>query len=225
MKTLLLSLILAIFAQDVAYGQLGVDRTREVEAAGTDVVFSTILLIRDAGIFPVDNRFLRRLAYVESRDGVAIGTFRDGYNGGIWQVDENRFNATIITDPVSNPELSAFYTLILNAFGIDWAVVKWEELRIPLFSALAARLYLTTVPASIPAAGDLNGQGEYWQNRYSNNPTVDTAQVFVDSVNEFELEGKCNCIAYKRYACCTKSITVSICHELQQESALVYFWL
>ncbi len=189
MKILLLSLIFAVFTQDLTNGQV-VDQTRLPEAAGTDVVFSTVFLIQDTGIFPVDNRFLRRLAYVESRDGVDINTFRDGYFGGIWQVDENRFNETL--DLASNPELSVYYMRILTSFGIDWSQVEWDDLLAPLFSALAARLYLTTITAPIPTIGDLEGQGQYWLDHYSNEAT-DTVQLFVDSVNEFELQGKHHC--------------------------------
>lgn len=37
-------------------------------------------------LFNNDRLFLRRLAYVESRDGTDPKTYRQGYDGGIWQV-------------------------------------------------------------------------------------------------------------------------------------------
>ena len=37
-------------------------------------------------IFSEDRLFLRRLAYVVSRDGTGTATYRPGFNGGIWQV-------------------------------------------------------------------------------------------------------------------------------------------
>ena len=49
------------------------------EARGTDVVLATVSLIQGSGIFPDDNRLLRRVAFVESRDGLDGDTFRDGY--------------------------------------------------------------------------------------------------------------------------------------------------
>jgi hypothetical protein len=35
------------------------------------------------------------------------------------------------------------YEIIKKELGIDWTKVKWEDLRKPLYSALAARLLLT----------------------------------------------------------------------------------
>ena len=37
-------------------------------------------------IFSEDRLFLRRLAYVMSRDGADSATYRPGFDGGIWQV-------------------------------------------------------------------------------------------------------------------------------------------
>ena len=42
-------------------------------------------------IFSDDKQYMRRLAYVESSDGTHPKTYRDGYDGGIWQVG-NKFN-------------------------------------------------------------------------------------------------------------------------------------
>ena len=65
---------------------LGVDRTREPNTSGEDVVKATLRQIQESNIFPNDNSFLRRLAYVESKDGTDPDTYRNGYHGGIWQV-------------------------------------------------------------------------------------------------------------------------------------------
>ena len=65
---------------------LGVDKTREPNTSGVDVVKATLRQIQDSNIFPNDNSFLRRLAYAESIDGTDPDTYRAGYHGGIWQV-------------------------------------------------------------------------------------------------------------------------------------------
>lgn len=165
--------------------QLGVDLTLQPETAGTNVVLASIGLIEQAGIFPADNRLLRRVAYAETRDGVDITTYRPGYNGGIWQVDENIYNET--QNIVANPQLTQLHSQIFEALGISWPTTTWVDLRRPLFSALAARLFFSTVSEAIPMAGDLVGQGEYWKRNYNSDP-ADTAELFVDRVNEFELE-------------------------------------
>lgn len=53
---------------------------------GPAVVEATVNVIRESCIFEDDKLFLRRLAYVESRDGTDPKTYRPGYDGGIWQV-------------------------------------------------------------------------------------------------------------------------------------------
>jgi len=63
-----------------------VDQTREAGAAGAPVVDTVTRLIESSCIFPDDKLFIRRLAYVESVDGTLDNTFREGYDGGIWQV-------------------------------------------------------------------------------------------------------------------------------------------
>ena len=184
-KVCLLFTVVSILLQGLTSGQ--VDRTREPEAAGIDVVFASVSRIQESGIFPDNKRFLRRLAYVETRDGVDINTFRDGYFGGIWQVDEAVYNVT--RDTGTHQGLEDLYTRILTVFGVDWAVTSWNDLLKPLFSALAVSLYLTTINEAIPGIGDLEGQGQYWLDHFTSNP-MDTVQLWVDSVNELELEGE-----------------------------------
>lgn len=53
---------------------------------GASVVRAVVDKINRLGIFPNDRKFLCRIAWVESRYGIASGTFRTGYYGGIWQV-------------------------------------------------------------------------------------------------------------------------------------------
>ena len=101
-KLSLLAVFSAAFLLCTCLGQApGIDLTLQLEAAGTDVVLASIGRIEQAGIFPSDNRLLRRVAFAETRDGVDSDTFRAGYNGGIWQVDEDIFNQT--QDPPAPP--------------------------------------------------------------------------------------------------------------------------
>lgn len=73
--------------------------------------------------------------------------------------------------------------------GITWVNVTWVDLEKPLFSALAARLYLARISDPIPS--DLSPQAEYWKTHY-NTPAGDgTVQKFIDNVNEGEGCAKC----------------------------------
>ena len=48
--------------------------------------FALISLLSNRCIFSEDRLFLRRLAYVMSRDGTDNATYRPDFHGGIWQV-------------------------------------------------------------------------------------------------------------------------------------------
>ena len=62
------------------------DGTLVPEAKGAEVVEMTTDRIEASCIFPDDKLLMRRLAYVESNDGLHPDAFRKGYYGGIWQV-------------------------------------------------------------------------------------------------------------------------------------------
>ena len=62
------------------------DLTRQPGTSGTEVTTTTVNLIEQSGIFNPSNEFLRRIAWVESKDGTDPNTYRNGYDGGIWQV-------------------------------------------------------------------------------------------------------------------------------------------
>ena len=134
-------------------------------------------------IFGDDKQFLRRVAFVESKDGTDSGTYRHGYDGGIWQVDRIGFADTQNT--ASHPNLPTKYKKIKDALGIDWTTAKWSDLRVPLYSGLAARLLLLNIPAAIPS--DLAGQAAYWKDHY-NKTGAGTKQKFIDDIKA--LEGK-----------------------------------
>ena len=164
------------------------DLTRKKESTGTDVVEASVALVEESAIFPNDNQFLRRLAWVESEDGERSDTYRSGYFGGIWQVDETVLLAT--QDVANNPKLTGVFNSLQVQFNIDWLSVRKEDLLEPLFSALAANIFITMsiVSDPIPLASDIRGQGRYWQNHYRPNETVDT---FVQRVQELQsLQGE-----------------------------------
>ena len=62
------------------------DGTLQPQASGSGITETTWERVRSKCIFSDDKLFMRRLAYVESQDGLDGKTFRPGYDGGIWQV-------------------------------------------------------------------------------------------------------------------------------------------
>jgi len=111
-----------------------------------------------------DNEILRRIAYVETRDGSDPDTYNEGNYGGIWAVSEAAFENTKDT---SNALLALKHEQIVQQFGIDWGRVQFSELRKPLYSALAARLVLFLAPRAIPSRTDVAAQAQFWKENYN----------------------------------------------------------
>lgn len=164
-----------------------VDRTIQPEEGGTDVVVATIDLLKQLEIFSDSSRLLRRIAYAETRDGVDFRTYRPGYDGGIWQVDEPIFRQT--QNLSLYPTLTPIVERIQLVTGINWLTLSWNELRRPFFSGTAASLFLAAViPEEIPGPGNVAEQAELWKAFYNSDPQ-DTEQNFIEAVDEFENEG------------------------------------
>ena len=148
---------------------------------GSAIVLLTIARLQQSGIFADDNELLRRIAYVETRDGTAENTYRQGYNGGIWAVDENIFNDTQNINIY--PRLRAKFDQIRRQFNVDWCSVRWSDLRKPLYSAIAARLALYNLPRTIPNAGEVTTQAQLWADYYHQGGSV---SEFVAVAGELE---------------------------------------
>ena len=168
----------------------GQDLTTQEGTSGTAVVSACLSRLRDSGIFTSDNEMMRRIAYVETDDGNDANTYRGDYDGGIWALDEDLFDETQNTTSYSS--LTSLHQSIQTEFSIDWSTVLWSDLRKPLYSALAARLYLTTISASIPISSSLQSQATYWATYYN---TSGSTSTFVSLVNELlAMDGTSLCV-------------------------------
>lgn len=167
------------------------DLTLAINESGIAVVLATISRVNQSAVFSDDNRLLRRVAFVESQDGLDPDTFRAGYNGGIWQVDEQNFLRT--TDTASFPFLAApggiYERLLRSDLDLDWTVAVWENLRKPLISAVAARIFFELAKDEIPSIGNVRGQGQFWKSSGFNSNDEDTVDEFVEKITNLELEG------------------------------------
>ena len=157
-------LLAAVFCSQATAVEVN-EAVLEEGASGTAVVLLSVTYIRQATIFPDDNQLLRRIAYVETRDGISSVD----NEGGIWAVSEAAFESTKNT---SNVLLALKHELILQQFSIAWQSVQLSDLRRPLYSALAARLALFTAPRAIPNDTDVTGQAEFWRDNYNTDGSV-----------------------------------------------------
>jgi len=83
MASVMVILLLPIIAL-VGVVRGGVDLTVRENATGSAVVDAVVDLITQSCLFDNDRLMLRRIAYVETKDGASNRTFTQG--GGIWQV-------------------------------------------------------------------------------------------------------------------------------------------
>lgn len=111
------------------------------------------------------NNLLERTAFVESKFGRDPNTYRSGYHGGIWQVDKIGFADTQNTQ--AHPNLLISYTKIRKELCIEWSLVKYTDLRKPLYSAIAGRLLYKNEVSAIPSSSDVGKQGIYWKRFYN----------------------------------------------------------
>lgn len=156
------------------------DSVTESGRNGTDVVLLSITYIHQATIFPDDNKMLRRIAYVETQDGLDEESFNTGNSGGIWAVREALFGTTKSN---SDPDVVQKREQIKLHFNIDWEAVQWSELNKPLYSAIAARLVLFIATEVIPSEGDISGQAQFWRDHYHTGGLV---QAFMDAAHQLE---------------------------------------
>ena len=150
----------------------GIDLTETARANGSMAVLQAVARIQQSGAFGSDNDLLRRIAYVETRDGTSENTFRDGYYGGIWAVNVSDFLRT--QNAEMNSRLPSKLRHVEECLEIDWTGVTWMDLQKPLFSALAARLVLFLADRVIPPTSDLQAQAEFWVEHY--NPMGDVSE-------------------------------------------------
>ena len=88
----------------------------------------------------------------------------------IWmfQVDQGMFDKTVSTNNALSQNLTR---AIKEDFDIEWSSVKWSDLTKPLYSAIAARFYISLQLNSVnklfdDIARDIPGQAKFWKDSY-----------------------------------------------------------
>ncbi len=167
-------------------GSEGVD---ELRGGTPSTVPETILVPKAQGESTVDEtvavvdqlfgggEFLKRIAKVESDFGATKGTFRKSGDRGIWQLNQKTgFKET--KNVKAHPRLKQAHAKIREELGIDWNEVSFGDLEKPLIAALAARLFLLTIPEKIPDT--LKGQAAYWKKHYNTTKGKGTTREFIE---------------------------------------------
>ena len=146
-------------------------------ANGSDVVEAVVKKLNDSCIFPPDHGFMRRIAYVETRDGTNIteNTNVRNYHKrvGIWGLTESmlyhmRQKLQRHSNDTNYQDLIADSKQIYRRFGVNMTGDETLNLTIPLVSGIAARFYLhySTVLRNVKIPEDLTGQASFWASFY-----------------------------------------------------------
>ena len=153
-----------IFA--VAILQIGVfaldERILQHGSNGTAAVLLTVAYIEKSSVFADDNGMLRRIAYVETRDGTRA-------HQNIWAVSRQALQQTQLSE---HPTLNVKHNLIALEFAIGWNTVELEDLERPFYSAIAARLLLFLAPERLPDSNDIEDQARFWKQYYNINGSL-----------------------------------------------------
>ena len=102
------------------------DLTQQAGASGAQVVESVVNLIHESCVFPNDRLLLRRLAFVATNDGQDAGTFRAGFDGGIWAVSRtcvfrlNIFSVCLSVCLSVSTSVFLSFSLIFSLFCDQW---------------------------------------------------------------------------------------------------------
>ena len=147
------------------------------DASGTAVVEAVLDVLKNSGIFPPDHGFMRRIAYVETRDGTNISENTNVTNEnervGIWglseyMLDRMRHQLKIHSHETKYDNLTEYSEQIYRRFGVNMTGDEKLNMRIPLMSGIAARFYLhyKTALTNEELPEDLAGQAFFWASQY-----------------------------------------------------------
>ena len=186
----------AVLLSSLSLSSAKVDQTLALGAGGCKVIEAVLSKLMMADVFPDDNGFLRRIAYVETRAGRDLAS---AGRRGSWGVSADMFAST----QESNPALASLKMKIANSTHLrgvsgeplEWSTTNVQDLDRPLYSALAARLYLElslnnrTSGAEVDLPVRLSYQAAYWACHY--NPAENKTGLvdkFLQRTNELDDE-------------------------------------
>ena len=152
------------------------------DSNGSFIVNGVLMRIECLDLFETFNyKFMRRLAYVETKDG------REMQNGtGIWNVPQHQLSNANFTD------LS--HEMACKRLGVNLreAVLNPGEVDFsnPMVSGVIATFYIhyvvTVKKKTIPSAENVKEQAMFWFSEYKMNDTAITLSHFTERVEELE---------------------------------------
>jgi hypothetical protein len=146
-------------------------------ANGLEVMEEVLRQLDKSHIFPPDYGFMRRVAYVETRNGTVTAAVNTPHNlchkaVGMWGITEYVFHhmkVEIQGNITKYQKLIAASEDICAEFGVNVTGPEKLNMRNPLVSGIAARFYLLylTVLKNEDLPEDLAGQAIFWGSYYN----------------------------------------------------------
>ena len=100
-----------------------------------------------------------------------------------FQVNQECFSMTQTKQSLTDSDFT--FQQIKAQFDIDWQTVRWEELRKPFYSGLAARLRLQQLEPRKEIPWNVDEQASLWKDKVTTKQNADV-QDFKDIVANFE---------------------------------------
>ena len=163
-----------------------------MSTSGSEVVNYVLEIIECSGVFEDDQNFMRRLAYVETKDGTeGQGTT------GMWNVTLKHLEAMNYIVVLGNANISEVASQICTELGVDITRAvrspNSQDLSNPLVSGVVARFYLHYVTVvngqQIQPAEDVSGQATFWKSYFKMNAGTATTVHYTKLVDELKLQG------------------------------------
>ncbi len=130
-------------------------------AKGWETIAKATNVLKSSRIFPSDRNLMKRIALVES------SLNRTSSEGGLWNVGTCAFYRVTQNRAKYGKRLKRIQKMVGRKFGISWTRMTYDQLRRPMYSLIAARIYLYIILTDgIPRGA--NAQGKVWSNYYHN---------------------------------------------------------
>lgn len=128
-----------------------------LDSSGIDVINDAVLLTEKSGIFADDHNFVKRIAIVEA----ALNN--SSKEGGLWNIDKCAF-VGVTQNRRKYRRLVGLQKRVRKTYGITWSRIRHYDLRRPIYSVLAVRLYLEIAMPNIPRR--LRSQAQLFSQEY-----------------------------------------------------------
>ena len=130
-------------------------------ATGWETIVKATDVLKLSRVFPSDRNLMKRIALVES------SLNRTSSQGGLWNVGTCAFWRVTQNRERYGKRLKKIQKMVGRKFGISWTRMTYDQLQRPMYSLIAARMYLYIILTDgIPRGA--TAQSKVWSNYYHN---------------------------------------------------------